>query len=106
MLQFLWAELIGIIMMTIMLGLLGVELIHPTVIKDLPSLNSDRHISSLLCEMSSLTPGLVFVTIFIALLPLQASAFGAGDIPDFAYLNGASYHPSTIRHRANETPFI
>jgi hypothetical protein len=51
-------------------------------------------------------PGLLFVTIFIALLPLQASAFGAGDIPDFAYLNGSSFILSTMRHRANETSLI
>jgi len=54
--------------------------------------------------MSSLTPGLLFLTVFIALLPLQVSAFGAGDIPDFAYLNGLS--PYLIHHRANEMPFI
>jgi len=46
--------------------------------------------------MSSLTPGLLFLTVFIALLPLQVSAFGAGDIPDFAYLNGLSPYLSFI----------
>jgi hypothetical protein len=55
--------------------------------------------------MPSLTPGLFFLTIFIAFLPQQVSAFGAGDIPDFAYLNGlSSYQPFVITR--NETPFI
>ena len=81
-------------MMMIMLGLLG---IHPTLIRlASPEL---RRVISLLFQMSSLTPGLVFLTIFIALLPLQVSAFGAGDIPDFAFLNGSSYpiHHSSSR---------
>jgi hypothetical protein len=48
--------------------------------------------------MSSLTPGFLFVTIFIALLPLQASAFGAGDIPDFAYLNDKAFRHGDIEN--------
>jgi hypothetical protein len=48
--------------------------------------------------MSSLTPGFLFVTIFIALLPQQASAFGAGDIPDFAYLNDKAFRHGDIEN--------
>lgn len=33
---------------------------------------------------------LLFLVTFISLLPLQVSAFGAGDIPEFSYLNSSS----------------
>lgn len=37
----------------------------------------------------NLTTTFLFVATLCVLLP-QANAFGAGDIPDFAYLNGTS----------------
>ncbi|KAH9004156.1 Het-C-domain-containing protein [Lactarius hatsudake] len=52
--------------------------------------------------MSSLTPGLLFLTIFIALLPLQVSAFGAGDIPDFAFLNDKAFRHGDIENILTE----
>lgn len=30
----------------------------------------------------------LLLTILVVLLPVETYAFGAGDIPDFAYLNG------------------
>lgn len=33
---------------------------------------------------------LLFLVTFVSLLPLQVSAFGAGDIPEFSYLNSSS----------------
>ncbi|KAF8273017.1 Het-C-domain-containing protein [Lactarius quietus] len=48
--------------------------------------------------MPSLTPSLLFLTIFIALLPLQASAFGAGDIPDFSFLNDKAFRHGDIEN--------
>jgi hypothetical protein len=38
--------------------------------------------------MPSLTTTLLILTVLVVLLPSEAYAFGAGDIPDFAYLNG------------------
>lgn len=38
--------------------------------------------------MSSVTTNILFIALFLVLLPTGAHAFGAGDIPDFAYLNG------------------
>ncbi|KAH9081787.1 Het-C-domain-containing protein [Lactarius deliciosus] len=52
--------------------------------------------------MSSLTPGLLFLTIFIALLPLQVGAFGAGDIPDFAFLNDKAFRHGDIENILTE----
>ncbi|KAI9444928.1 Het-C-domain-containing protein [Lactarius indigo] len=52
--------------------------------------------------MPSLTPGLLFLTIFIALLPLQVSAFGAGDIPDFAFLNDKAFRHGDIENILTE----
>ena len=42
---------------------------------------------------SNLVSTFLFIATLCVLLP-QASAFGAGDIPDFAYLNGQS--PSVV----------
>lgn len=48
------------------------------------------------------TPNLpLLLVVILALLPTQAYAFGAGDIPDFAYLNGMD--PLHKRH-ANLSP--
>jgi hypothetical protein len=35
-----------------------------------------------------LTSTFFLLTILVVLLPVETYAFGAGDIPDFAYLNG------------------
>lgn len=37
--------------------------------------------------MSRLTTTLLIVTTLLVLLPVETYAFGAGDIPDFSYLN-------------------
>lgn len=52
--------------------------------------------------MPSLTPGVLFLTIFITLLPLQVSAFGAGDIPDFAFLNDKAFRHGDIENILTE----
>ena len=39
-------------------------------------------------SMHSLTATLLVLTVLLVLLPAETYAFGAGDIPDFAYLNG------------------
>ena len=36
----------------------------------------------------NLSTTLLFFTVIVVLLPVETYAFGAGDIPDFAYLNG------------------
>lgn len=36
----------------------------------------------------SLSTYLLILTVIVVLLPTETYAFGAGDIPDFAYLNG------------------
>ena len=41
--------------------------------------------------MSNLTTTLLILTVLLVLLPAETYAFGAGDIPDFAYLNGRSF---------------
>lgn len=38
--------------------------------------------------MPSLLSTLLVITVVLVLLPGEAAAFGAGDIPDFSYLNG------------------
>ena len=40
--------------------------------------------------LMALTSNILFLVTFISLLPLQVSAFGAGDIPEFSYLNSSS----------------
>lgn len=37
----------------------------------------------------NLTTTFLLLTILVVLLPVETYAFGAGDIPDFAYLNGS-----------------
>jgi hypothetical protein len=44
---------------------------------------------------SNLVSTFLFIATLCVLLP-QASAFGAGDIPDFAYLNGQSLQLSLV----------
>lgn len=34
---------------------------------------------------------LLILTLILVLLPTETYAFGAGDIPDFAFLNGSSF---------------
>lgn len=38
--------------------------------------------------MNNFTATLLVVTVLLVLLPTETYAFGAGEIPDFAYLNG------------------
>jgi len=56
----------------------------------------------------ALTPALtntfLLLTILVVLLPVETYAFGAGDIPDFAYLNGWFLNPSILS--SNELPFF
>jgi hypothetical protein len=41
--------------------------------------------------MSNLTDKILILTVLLVLLPVETLAFGAGDIPDFAYLNGLNF---------------
>lgn len=52
-----------------------------------------------------LNNALLVLTIVVVLLPAQTYAFGAGDIPDFAYLNG-SYASSLYMTGADSSMFI
>lgn len=58
----------------------------------------------------SLTNTFLLITFLVVLLPVKTYAFGAGDIPDFAYLNGAqSESPSNIVDEfsfSNRSPHI
>lgn len=38
--------------------------------------------------MPNLTTNLLILAVILIVLPTETYAFGAGDIPDFAYLNG------------------
>jgi len=40
--------------------------------------------------MPNLSTTLLLFAIVVVLLPVETYAFGAGDIPDFSYLNGCS----------------
>lgn len=40
--------------------------------------------------MSNLSTTLLLLTVVLVLLPAETYAFGAGEIPDFAYLHGMS----------------
>ncbi|OJT08483.1 hypothetical protein TRAPUB_666 [Trametes pubescens] len=46
--------------------------------------------------MHSLTTTLLVLTVILVLLPAETYAFGAGDIPDFAYLNGKAFRHGDI----------
>ncbi|KAI0375460.1 Het-C-domain-containing protein [Pilatotrama ljubarskyi] len=46
--------------------------------------------------MSSFTTTLLVLTVILVLLPSETYAFGAGDIPDFAYLNGKAFRHGDI----------
>lgn len=39
---------------------------------------------------AKLSTTLLLFTVLVVLLPIETFAFGAGDIPDFSYLNGSS----------------
>ena len=41
-------------------------------------------------RMLTFTTTLLLLTVILVCLPAETYAFGAGDIPDFAYLNGTS----------------
>jgi hypothetical protein len=57
--------------------------------------------------MHNLTTTLLLITIVLVLLPTEAAAFGAGDIPDFSYLNGLLYLKSAdlILTKSNRQSF-
>ncbi|KAI0652327.1 heterokaryon incompatibility protein Het-C-domain-containing protein [Trametes meyenii] len=46
--------------------------------------------------MNSFTTTLLVLTVVLVLLPSETYAFGAGDIPDFAYLNGKAFRHGDI----------
>ncbi|KDQ31260.1 hypothetical protein PLEOSDRAFT_1111739 [Pleurotus ostreatus PC15] len=46
--------------------------------------------------MPNITTTLLILTVLLVLLPPEAYAFGAGDIPDFAYLNGKAFRHGDI----------
>ncbi|KAJ8480697.1 hypothetical protein ONZ51_g6470 [Trametes cubensis] len=46
--------------------------------------------------MNSFTTTLLVLTVILVLLPSETYAFGAGDIPDFAYLNGKAFRHGDI----------
>lgn len=50
--------------------------------------------------MHSLTTTLLVLTVILVLLPAETYAFGAGDIPDFAYLNGERLRHPPISTRS------
>ncbi|KAH9968682.1 heterokaryon incompatibility protein Het-C-domain-containing protein [Russula dissimulans] len=52
--------------------------------------------------MPSTTSNLLFLIAFIALLPLQVNAFGAGDIPDFSYLHNKAFRHGDIENILTE----
>ncbi|KAI9057063.1 Het-C-domain-containing protein [Trametes sanguinea] len=47
-------------------------------------------------SMNSFTTTLLVLTVILVLLPSETYAFGAGDIPDFAYLNGKAFRHGDI----------
>ncbi|KAI0756549.1 heterokaryon incompatibility protein Het-C-domain-containing protein [Daedaleopsis nitida] len=52
--------------------------------------------------MHSLTTTLLVLTVLLVLLPSETYAFGAGDIPDFAYLNGKAFRHGDIENILSE----
>ncbi|KAI0274933.1 heterokaryon incompatibility Het-C [Gloeopeniophorella convolvens] len=52
--------------------------------------------------MHSLTSTLLLVTTLLVLLPAQVTAFGAGDIPDFSYLNDKAFRHGDIENILTE----
>ncbi|CAL1694230.1 unnamed protein product [Somion occarium] len=46
--------------------------------------------------MNNFTTTLLILTVLVVLLPTETYAFGAGDIPDFAYLNGKAFRHGDI----------
>ncbi|KAH9943991.1 Het-C-domain-containing protein [Epithele typhae] len=48
--------------------------------------------------MHSFTITLLILTVVLVLLPAETYAFGAGDIPDFAYLNGKAFRHGDIEN--------
>ncbi|RDX51974.1 Het-C-domain-containing protein [Lentinus brumalis] len=52
--------------------------------------------------MHSLTTTLLVLTVLLVLLPSETYAFGAGDIPDFAYLNGKAFRHGDIENILTE----
>ncbi|TBU62109.1 Het-C-domain-containing protein [Dichomitus squalens] len=48
--------------------------------------------------MNSFTATLLIFTVVLILLPSETYAFGAGDIPDFAYLNGKAFRHGDIEN--------
>jgi len=64
---------------------------HPSCLE--PSLYRDPAHS-----MPSTISNLLFLIAFISLLPLQVSAFGAGDIPDFSYLHDKAFRHGDIEN--------
>jgi len=65
-------------------GLAG-SIDNPTSI---PPLLKQPSISNSMALTTSLTNTFLLLTVLVVLLPVETYAFGAGDIPDFAYLNG------------------
>ncbi|KAA1471379.1 Het-C-domain-containing protein [Dentipellis sp. KUC8613] len=52
--------------------------------------------------MPSLTTNLLLLTIVLVLLPPETYAFGAGDIPDFSYLNNKAFRHGDIENILTE----
>ncbi|KAL4251519.1 von Willebrand factor A domain-containing protein 7 [Abortiporus biennis] len=52
--------------------------------------------------MHSLTTTLLIITVLVVLLPTETYAFGAGDIPDFAYLNNKAFRHGDIENILSE----
>ncbi|TFY71829.1 hypothetical protein EVG20_g1176 [Dentipellis fragilis] len=52
--------------------------------------------------MPSLTANLLLLTIVLVLLPPETYAFGAGDIPDFSYLNNKAFRHGDIENILTE----
>jgi len=54
---------------------------------------------------AALTNTFFLLTILVVLLPVETYAFGAGDIPDFAYLNGWFLNPSILSSSNSPSSF-
>ncbi|ETW86830.1 hypothetical protein HETIRDRAFT_121390 [Heterobasidion irregulare TC 32-1] len=52
--------------------------------------------------MPTLTTTLLLLTVLVVLLPAEAYAFGAGDIPDFSYLNDKAFRHGDIENILTE----
>ncbi|KAG6911350.1 hypothetical protein DXG01_001021 [Tephrocybe rancida] len=58
--------------------------------------NKEKRLKKLMAFTPNLSNTLLLLTIIVVLLPVETYAFGAGDIPDFAYLNDKAFRHGDI----------